>query len=41
MITHDDAVSVRCERIVRLRDGLIERDEVLRSRRGERVGSGA
>ena len=32
MITHDDEVSERCERIVRLRDGLIERDEVLRSR---------
>ncbi len=41
MITHDDDVSVRCERIVRLRDGLIERDEVLRSRRGEQVGAGA
>ena len=40
MITHDDNVSVRCERIVRLRDGLIERDEVLRSRRGEKVGAG-
>jgi putative ABC transport system ATP-binding protein len=33
MVTHDDEVSNRCERIVRLRDGLVERDEVLRSRR--------
>ncbi|MDQ7013445.1 MAG: ABC transporter ATP-binding protein [Planctomycetota bacterium] len=33
MITHDDEVSERCERIVRLRDGLVERDEVLRSRK--------
>ena len=32
MVTHDDEVSNRCERIVRLRDGLIERDEVLRRR---------
>jgi putative ABC transport system ATP-binding protein len=40
MVTHDDAVSSRCERIVRLRDGLIERDEVLRSRRGQQVGAG-
>ncbi len=33
MVTHDDAVADRCERIFRLRDGLVERDEVLRSRR--------
>lgn len=33
MVTHDDEVSHRCERIVRLRDGLIETDKVLRSRR--------
>ena len=33
MVTHDDAVADRCERIYRLRDGLVERDEVLRSRR--------
>lgn len=30
MVTHDDEVSARCERIVRLRDGLIESDQVLR-----------
>lgn len=33
MVTHDDSVADRCERIVRLRDGLVERDEVLRNRR--------
>jgi putative ABC transport system ATP-binding protein len=33
MVTHDDDVADRCERIFRLRDGLVERDEVLRSRR--------
>ncbi|MGP1272752.1 MAG: ABC transporter ATP-binding protein [Phycisphaerales bacterium] len=32
MVTHDDEVSARCERIIRLRDGLIETDEVLRRR---------
>lgn len=36
MVTHDPEVSLRCERIIRLRDGLIESDEVIRSRR---VGS--
>ncbi len=35
MVTHDDEVSNRCERIVRLRDGEIEMDRVLRRR--ERV----
>ncbi len=34
MITHDDVVADRCERILRLHDGMVERDEVLRSRRG-------
>ena len=32
MVTHDDAVSERCERIVRLRDGLIESDIMVRPR---------
>ncbi|MEM9064286.1 MAG: ABC transporter ATP-binding protein [Planctomycetota bacterium] len=32
MVTHDDDVSQRCERIVRLRDGLLESDRVLRRR---------
>ncbi|MEO1535627.1 MAG: ABC transporter ATP-binding protein [Planctomycetota bacterium] len=32
MVTHDDEVSNRCERIVRLRDGEIEMDKVLRRR---------
>lgn len=27
MVTHDDSVADRCQRVVRLRDGLIERDE--------------
>lgn len=39
MITHDDAISSRCERIVRLRDGLIESDEVLRRREGTPAGA--
>ncbi len=33
MVTHDDSVADRCQRIVRLRDGLVERDE--RGGRGE------
>ncbi len=31
MVTHDDSVAERCERVIRLRDGLIERDELLRT----------
>ena len=27
MVTHDERIADRCERVVRLRDGLIERDE--------------
>ncbi|MEM7628495.1 MAG: ABC transporter ATP-binding protein [Planctomycetota bacterium] len=30
MVTHDDSIADRCERIIRMRDGLVERDEVLR-----------
>ncbi|HRQ73603.1 MAG TPA: ABC transporter ATP-binding protein [Phycisphaerales bacterium] len=32
MVTHDDNIADRCERIVRLKDGLIETDTVLRKR---------
>ncbi|MBY0312065.1 MAG: ABC transporter ATP-binding protein [Phycisphaerales bacterium] len=32
MVTHDDKISARCERIVRLKDGLVETDRRLRSR---------
>ncbi len=28
MVTHDEAIAERCQRIIRVRDGLIERDEV-------------
>ena len=34
MVTHDEWIELRCERVIRLRDGLVETDEVLRSRRG-------
>ncbi len=30
IVTHDDKIVARCERVVRLRDGLLESDEVLR-----------
>jgi putative ABC transport system ATP-binding protein len=36
MVTHDERIAERCERVVRLRDGLIERDEA-----GGRGGRGA
>ncbi len=28
MVTHDDAIAARCQRIIRVRDGVLERDEV-------------
>ncbi|TVS01126.1 MAG: ABC transporter ATP-binding protein [Phycisphaerales bacterium] len=34
MVTHDDAIAERCERIVRLADGLVDTDKQLRQRRG-------
>ncbi len=34
IVTHDDKIAERCERIVRLKDGLVESDRALRSRRG-------
>jgi len=33
MVTHDDSIAERCERIVRLKDGRMDTDEVLRSRK--------
>ena len=36
MVTHDDSISARCERIVRLKDGLIEWDRRLRDRKALR-----
>ncbi|MBL8763055.1 MAG: ABC transporter ATP-binding protein [Phycisphaerae bacterium] len=32
MVTHDEGISRRCERVVRLKDGVVERDELLRRR---------
>ncbi|MEO1008861.1 MAG: ABC transporter ATP-binding protein [Planctomycetota bacterium] len=32
MVTHDDSVADRCERVIRLRDGLVETDRWLRTR---------
>jgi len=37
MVTHDDNVAERCERIIRLRDGEIHSDELIRSRHNGEV----
>jgi putative ABC transport system ATP-binding protein len=39
MVTHDDSISSRCERIVRLRDGLLESDTRLRTRKAAAAGA--
>ena len=36
MVTHDDSIASRCERIIRLRDGVLWQDERLRNRREKR-----
>ncbi|MCK4874037.1 MAG: ABC transporter ATP-binding protein [Phycisphaerales bacterium] len=41
VVTHDEAISERCERIIRLRDGRIETDERLRPTRPSRRPAGA
>jgi predicted ABC-type transport system involved in lysophospholipase L1 biosynthesis ATPase subunit len=35
MVTHDDAVSRRCQRIVRLKDGVLEFDRRQKPERAE------
>ena len=40
MVTHDDDVAERCERVVRLKDGDIESDRRLRTRPRRSTGAG-